>query len=102
VWEKACKSMDVMELQAFVDTHPSSIYKKVALHKIDSLDWHNADRLGTAAAYDAYIRRHDNGEYVTLAYSARENARRREEQARRDSIAAALDQQADSIKALSL
>lgn len=92
VWEKTCNSMDVLELQAFIDTHPGSTYKKVALHKIDSLDWRNADRLGTAAAYDTYISRHDNGEYVTQAYTARENARRREEQARRDSIAASLNE----------
>ena len=96
VWEEVSKSMDVMELQAFVDTHPASPYKKVALHKIDSLDWRNADRAGTAAAYDAYIAHHDNGEYVTHAYTARENARRREDQARRDSAATA-QERADSL-----
>lgn len=88
-WEKVLHSQDARELEAFLNANPNSPNKKVALHKIDSLDWRDADKRGTSVAYDAYIMKHDDGEYITQAYSSRDAARRREEQARRDSIAAA-------------
>ncbi len=88
-WLEISSKMDVQQLQEFVDKHPSSPHKKAALQKIDSLDWKQAERIGTAAAYDAYIMKHENGEFIDQALSAREAARTREERARRDSIAAA-------------
>ena len=69
----------------------------MALHKIDSLDWRKADQLGTKDAYDEYILQHEDGLYISEAYNARDNARRREEQARRDSLAAVAKR--DSIAA---
>lgn len=100
MWEKVRHSQDVEELEDFIRQHPNSPNKKVALHRIDSLDWRNADRKGSSAAYDAYILKHDDGEYITQAYTSRDAARRREEQARRDSIAAAAEQIADSARVI--
>lgn len=90
-WLEISSKLSAKELQDFVDQHPTSPYRKAALQKIDSIDWREADRRGTAAAYDAYINKHDNGEFLDQAFSAREAARAREERARRDSIAAAAD-----------
>ncbi|MBO4801109.1 MAG: zinc ribbon domain-containing protein [Bacteroidaceae bacterium] len=87
-WLKSSGKMSAQELQAFVDAHPGSPYKKLALQKIDTLDWKEADRRGTSAAYDAYITKHDNGDFLDKAFAAREAARNREERARRDSLAA--------------
>ena len=94
LWQTVCAGGDARAFRQFLSEHPSTPYKKVALHKIDSLDWREAERIGTFAAYDAYVIAHDNGEYLDRVYSAREAARQREEQARRDSIAAA---RADSL-----
>lgn len=97
VWEELCRNLDVEALHNFVDTHPTSPYLKAALQKIDSLDWRLADQRGTTEAYDRYILQHEDGIYISEAYNARDNARRREEQARRDSLDAAA--KADSIAA---
>ncbi len=96
-WAELSRSLDVNALHNFIDTHPTSPYIKTALHKIDSLDWRKADQLGTKAAYDEYIMNHEDGLYISEAYNARDNARRREEQARRDSLAAVAKR--DSIAA---
>ena len=96
-WAELCRNLDVNALHNFIDTHPTSPHVKVALHKIDSLDWRQADELGTTQAYEQYILQHEDGMYISEAYNSRDNARRREEQARRDSIAAKV--KADSIAA---
>lgn len=99
LWQQICQQNDVMRFKDFISNHPTSPFKKVALHKIDSLDWREAERLSTFAAYDAYIQHHDNGEYIDQAFTARAAAQQREEQARRDSIAAAEALRRDSIAA---
>lgn len=87
-WLQASRSLNLELLQQFVDKYPVSVHKAEALHKIDSMDWREADRKGTEAAYALYIGRHENGEYINQAYVARDEARRREAQARQDSIEA--------------
>ena len=96
LWAQACKSLNITALQNYVDTHPTSPHKKEALFKIDSIEWRQAEQQGTSAAFEAYIERHENGTYITEAYNARDNAKAREERARRDSIAAL---QRDTIQA---
>ncbi|MBP3829187.1 MAG: hypothetical protein ILA06_02625 [Bacteroidaceae bacterium] len=96
LWTEACKSLNITALQNYVDTHPTSPHKKEALFKIDSIEWRQAEQQGTSAAFEAYIERHENGTYITEAYNARDNAKAREERARRDSIAAL---QRDTIQA---
>ena len=98
LWEVVAGSSKTEDFHNFIQAHPRSPFVKVAQHKIDSLDWREADSKGTAAAYDRYIAMHDAGEYVTEAYSARDAARLREDRARQDSIAAA-QAQADSLAA---
>lgn len=95
MWADVASSKDVVRLQQFVEENPHSAYKQDALRIIDSLDWLEANRIGKSVAYDAYIRKHENGEFVTQAFTARDNAKRREEQALRDSLA-----QADSAVAV--
>ncbi|MBR4433790.1 MAG: hypothetical protein IKS80_04700 [Bacteroidaceae bacterium] len=96
LWEVVAKSSNPEDFRNFIQAHPHSPYAKVALHKIDSLDWREADSKGSSEAYDQYILNHDAGEYITEAYAARDAARDREERARRDSIAAA-QARADSL-----
>jgi hypothetical protein len=89
VWSAVAKSNNVAELNGFIQSHPHSPFVKIAYHKIDSLDWREAEKAGTTAAYDKYIAAHEAGEYITEAFEARNAAKEREERARRDSIAAA-------------
>lgn len=95
LWGAICVRPTAEALEQFLSENPSSPHRTTALQKIDSIDWYTADIQGTVAAYDAYIVRHDNGEYITQAYAAREVARQRELRAQQDSIAAA-----DSIAAV--
>ena len=91
MWREICNTADVNQLQDFVDQHPFSPYKKAALQKIDSMDWKAVSRKDTRRAYETYIQKHENGEFLEQAYAALTVARAREERARRDSIAAATD-----------
>lgn len=99
-WQSICQKSDVDLFREFIGSHPSSPYKKVALHKIDSLDWCAARNADNSSAYDAYIRNHDNGEYIDDAFARFAEAQKREEQACRDSLAAAAARQRDSIAAV--
>lgn len=95
-WAEVCNSSSTEQLQQFIDKYPNALQKKAALRKIDSLDWREADRQGTAAAYALYIGRHENGIYIDMAYVARDEAARREQLARQDSLNA-LMAAADSV-----
>ena len=89
-WNAAIKSGNVEKLRDFIKKYPDSPFKKQAIRGIDSLDWLYATSTGTSAAYQQYIERHDNGEHIDEAFTARDEAVEREEQARKDSVAAAL------------
>ena len=88
-WHEVARSMDVNTLREFLNAYPTSPRRQAAIHRIDSLDWVQAVNANTVLAYTKYIELHDNGEYVTEAYAARDIAQKLEIQARKDSIAAA-------------
>lgn len=90
-WHTACSAQDSHKLMEFIEKNPTSVHKSMALFKIDSLDWIEADRKGTAAAYSYYIEIHEDGEHVSQAYIERDRASVREARARLDSINAAQD-----------
>ena len=94
-WLEISHTSDVSKIEDFVHQHPNSPYSKAALQKIDSLDWREANRIGSRKAYERYIQKHDNGEFLNEAYAAMDAARAREERARLDSIAAATEGLAD-------
>ena len=96
-WHTACSAQDSHKLMEFIEKNPTSVHKSMALFKIDSLDWIEADRKGTAAAYSYYIEIHEDGEYVSQAYIERDRASVREARARLDSINAAQDALRDSL-----
>lgn len=98
-WADLCTHPEQTALRQFIHDNPSSIHKAAALHKIDSLDWREADSLGTSASYATYISNHENGENITQAFEAHTRAIHRENKARHDSIAAAEKIRLDSIAA---
>ncbi len=93
-WKAASITTQKELIMAFIEKYPNSTHHSTALHRIDTLDWQAADNKGSSAAYTAYISNHEAGDFVTEAYTARDEAIRRETRARNDSIAAA---QKDSL-----
>lgn len=96
-WKELSSKPEAAKLKAFVTLYPKTVHKPEAQHLIDSLDWKEAEKEGTAAAYENYIKHHPSGEHLTLAYEARKEAFEREQQALKDSIEAA--QALDSLVA---
>ena len=86
-WQEVKNSFKVNEIETFVTTYPTSTHRQAALHRIDSLDWCEAEKGGSTVTYTLYIDKHENGEYITEAYAAREEALQRESQAASDSAA---------------
>ena len=86
-WDEVKRSLNVTDIETFVTTYPTSTHRQAALHRIDSLDWREAEKGGSTVTYTLYINKHENGEYITEAYAAREEALRRESQAATDSAA---------------
>lgn len=66
-WTNALVSNSKVALQQYLESHPNSLHKAEALHKIDSIDWAACKRQNTAEAYQAYLSEHNDGEYVVEA-----------------------------------
>ena len=88
-WKAASITSQAELVKSFINKYPTSARRATALHRIDTIEWRQADAAGTSAAYTSYINAHEAGDFITEAYSAREEAIRRELRARSDSIAAA-------------
>lgn len=101
-WKQAKKSGRLELMKQFLTSYPTSIHRQAAMNDIDSLEWRAATAMGTSAAFTAYIAAHDNGDYITQAFAARDSALRSELKAHNDSIAAAAAANADSIGAETL
>ena len=98
-WQRLVTNGTRDELQAFIRQHPTSPYKKIALNRIDSLDWASAKESHELEAVTHYMATHPDGYYIDQAETLRQQLEREKAQeearraaARRDSIA-----RADSI-----
>ena len=47
-----------------MERHPDTPHKEEALHKLDSIDWANAQQANTKDAFVSYLEDHPNGEHV--------------------------------------
>lgn len=66
-WTNALLSNSKSALQQYVDSHPGSLHKAEALHKIDSIDWADSKRKNTPEAFQAYLAEHGDGEHAVEA-----------------------------------
>ncbi len=66
-WTNALISNSKSAIQQYLDSHPNSLHKAEALHKIDSIDWAQCGRQNTPEAYQAYLSEHPEGEHVVDA-----------------------------------
>lgn len=72
-WNNAVISGTKAALQQYIDQHPDSPFKSVAMHKIDSIDWTTAQSANTVEALEEYISSHPSGEYVDEANESIKN-----------------------------
>lgn len=63
-WTNAVVSGSKSALQQYIEMHPESPFKAVALHKIDSIDWDSANGLNTVEAMEEYLELHPDGEHL--------------------------------------
>lgn len=66
-WTNAVISGSKAALQQYIDAHPDSPFKAIALHKIDSIDWASACEANTVEAMESYLDMHQDGDYVEEA-----------------------------------
>ena len=66
-WTNAVVSGSKSALQQYIEAHPDSPFKAVALHKIDSIDWASANDLNTVETIEEYIEAHPDGDHVDEA-----------------------------------
>ena len=66
-WTNALLSNSKSALQQYLDSHPNTLHKAEALHKIDSIDWAACKRQNTPEAYQTYLSDHSDGEHVVEA-----------------------------------
>ena len=66
-WTNALLSNSKSALQQYLDSHPNTLHKAEALHKIDSIDWAACKRQNTPEAYQTYLTEHNDGEHVVEA-----------------------------------
>lgn len=66
-WTNVLVSGSKSDFQRYIDQHPDSPFKQIALHKIDSLDWVAANSTNTVESIELYLEQHPDGEYVDEA-----------------------------------
>lgn len=69
-WENALASASGIALQNYLDIHPNSPHRAVAMHMIDSIDWSYCSSLKTAEAYKDYQTKHPDGNWYSDAEEA--------------------------------
>ena len=66
-WTNAVLSNSKSALQQYLESHPNSLHRTEALHKIDSIDWATCSRMNTPEAYQNYLTEHSDGEHAVDA-----------------------------------
>ncbi len=69
-WTNAVVNGSKTALQDYLSKHPDTDHKIEILHKIDSIDWADANNKNTAEALQAYLDAHGEGEHVDEAQTA--------------------------------
>ena len=89
-WQNLIASGTRTDLQRFASMHPTSPYAKVALSRIDSLDWTEAKATRSLEAVTRYMTMHPDGYFIDQAETMRQTLERQREEAEaalRDSLA---------------
>ena len=89
-WQNLIASGTKADLQHFAKQHPTSPYAKVALTRIDSLDWVEAKSTRSLEAVTHYMATHPDGYFIDQAETLRQTLERQRAEAAaalRDSLA---------------
>ena len=68
-WTNAVVSGSRSEIEKYLQQHPDSPFKNVALHKLDSIDWVMAQKSNTVEDIERYIELHPDGDHIDDANS---------------------------------
>ncbi|MDE7379399.1 MAG: zinc ribbon domain-containing protein [Paraprevotella sp.] len=63
-WDVVCRKDTRQAYADFAEAHVDSPYYRMCLARVDSIDWAEADREATPAAYARYMARHPHGIYA--------------------------------------
>ena len=66
-WKQLQKHISRTNVARFMQDHPGSLRQRICEDMIDSIDWHDAQTIGTEEAVTDYLHRHPEGRYVSEA-----------------------------------
>ena len=66
-WEALQKGINRASVSRFLQKYPSSLRQRLCEDLLDSIDWHDAQALGTEEAITDYLKKHPSGRYVNEA-----------------------------------
>lgn len=66
-WEKLLQDINRANVLHFMQNHPSSLRQRICDDMLDSIDWQDAQGIGSEAAVTDYLTKHPSGRYVTEA-----------------------------------
>ena len=66
-WEQLQKGITRASVSRFMQNHPGSLRQRICEDMLDSIDWHEAQAIGSEEAVTDYLAKHPSGRYVTEA-----------------------------------
>ena len=66
-WEQLLKGISRSKVSQFMQNHPGSLRQRLCEDMLDSIDWHEAQTIGSEEAVTDYLSKHPSGRYVTEA-----------------------------------
>ncbi|MBR6077308.1 MAG: zinc ribbon domain-containing protein [Paludibacteraceae bacterium] len=72
-WTNALNTGSEKEIQKYLETHPESVYKNLAINKLDSFAWEKAVKANSDEAYEMYLDKFPEGVHATEAHDYLDN-----------------------------
>ena len=66
-WSNALASNSKAALMDYLNNHPGTPHRQLAMHKIDSIDWAQSNNINTPEAYQTYMTDHPDGDHYDEA-----------------------------------
>lgn len=72
-WKQLLQGINRAKVSRFMQDHPNSLRQRLCEDMLDSIDWKEAQIIGTEEAVTNYLHQHPSGRYVSIA-AERKNA----------------------------
>lgn len=66
-WKNALVSNSKAALMEYLNNHPGTPHRQLAMHKIDSIDWVQSNNINTPESYQTYMTDHPDGDHYDEA-----------------------------------